>query len=70
MTNTNQEEYEAKLTDVQGVARGRVPMAIVQHLKGRAGDYMIFRISKSGVVTITLRQQTANKKKASAKNRK
>ena len=70
MADKNQEEYEAKLTDVVGVPRGRVPMAIVHHLKGQVGDYMIFRVSKSGVVTVTLRQQTGGKKKASAKKRK
>ena len=70
MANAMQEGYEAKLTDVEGVPRGRVPMKIVQHLKGRVGDYMVFRISQSGVVTVTLRRQTAGKRKTATKNRK
>jgi hypothetical protein len=70
MANAKQEEYEAKLTDVEGVPRGRVPMKIVQHLKGRVGDYIVFRISQSGVITVALRRQTAGKKKAAKINRK
>ncbi len=70
MASNNQEVYEAKLTDVVGIPRGRVPMGIVRHLNGRVGDYMIFRVSKSGVVTVTLRPQTGSKKKASVKKKK
>ena len=70
MAEKNQEEYEAKLTDVLGMERAPVPMAVVHHLQGKVGDYMIFRISKSGVVTVTLQQRAASKKKAAASGKK
>lgn len=71
MANSQQAEHTAKLSDIDGVPRGRVPAAIVQYLNGRAGDYLVFRISKSGVVTVALRQPTAAEtKQAVAKKRK
>jgi hypothetical protein len=70
MAEKNQDGYEAKLTDVLGVARARVPMAVVHHLGGKVGDYMIFRISKSGVVTVTLQATAATKKNAPVAGKK
>jgi hypothetical protein len=58
------EEYRAKVTDDNGLTRGRVPCPLLNELGARAGDYLIFRLDESNNVTLSLSRPKKVLKKA------
>jgi hypothetical protein len=48
------EEYRAKVTDDNGLKRGRVPCPLLNDIGARRGDYLIFRQEDSGKVVMEL----------------
>jgi hypothetical protein len=48
------EEYRAKVTSDNGLTRGRVPCPLLNDMRARAGDYLIFRLDDSGKVVMQL----------------
>ena len=61
------EEYKAKVTDDNGLVRGRVPCPLLNELGARAGDLLIFRLDDSGGVVMRLSRST---KKAVKKSKR
>jgi hypothetical protein len=51
------EEYRAKVTDDNGLRRWRVPCPLLNDMRARAGDYLIFRVDDSGKVVMELSRQ-------------
>ena len=41
-------EFQAKIADYQGVVRGKIPSSLVRAMGARPGDYMNFRLTRSG----------------------
>lgn len=65
---TSRDEYRAKITDDNGIARGKIPAPLVRDLGAEPGDYMIFNVDKSGRVTMSLaRSRGRGRKSASPK---
>jgi hypothetical protein len=60
------EEYRSKITDDNGLTRGRVPCPLLREIGARPGDLMVFRMDKSGRVAVRL----ARARKKSAKRSK
>ena len=58
------EEYRARVTDDNGLTRGRVPCPLLSEMGARAGDYLTFRLDESNKVVMTLSRskQKAGKK--------
>ena len=48
------EEYTAKVTDDNGLVRGRVPCPLLNDMGARAGDYLTFRLEGADSVVMTL----------------
>ena len=48
------EEYRAKVTDDNGLTRGRVPCPLLTEMGARAGDYLTFRLDESNNVLMSL----------------
>ena len=48
------EEYRAKVTDDDGLTRGRVPCPLLSQMGARPGDYLRFRLDDSNEVVMTL----------------
>ena len=48
------EEYRAKVTDDNGLVRGRVPCPLLTDMGARAGDYLTFRLEEPNKVVMTL----------------
>ena len=48
------EEYRAKISSDNGLARGRVSCPLLNEINARPGDYLIFRLDDSGKVVVTL----------------
>lgn len=42
------EEYQAKVADDSGVTRSKVPSPLLRDMRARPGDYLTFRLEKSG----------------------
>jgi hypothetical protein len=59
-------EYRAKVTDDNGLTRGRVPCPLLKTMGARPGDYIIFRLDDSGKVIIRL---SRSRKKSGKKRR-
>ncbi|MGA9997421.1 MAG: hypothetical protein WBP93_18525 [Pyrinomonadaceae bacterium] len=45
---TEATEFQAKIGDYQGVVRGKIPSPLVRVMGARPGDYMNFRLIRSG----------------------
>lgn len=61
-------EYYAKIADYEGVTRGKIPAPLVRMMGAKAGDYVLFRISSDGKVTLSLvrsRSKAKRKRKSS-----
>ena len=58
------EEYRARVTDDNGLTRGRVPCPLLSEMGARPGDYLTFRLDESNKVVMTLSRskQKAGKK--------
>ena len=74
------EEYRAKVTDDNGLVRGRVPCPLLTDMGARAGDYLTFRLDESNKVAMSLsrprkkagvggKKQAAGGKRAGGKRR-
>jgi selenophosphate synthetase-related protein len=48
------EEYQSKVTEDTGLARGRVPAPLLKDMGARPGDRLIFRMDESGKVAVSL----------------
>jgi hypothetical protein len=48
------EEYRAKVTDDNGLVRGRVPCPLLSEMGARPGDYLTFRLDESNNVAMSL----------------
>jgi bifunctional DNA-binding transcriptional regulator/antitoxin component of YhaV-PrlF toxin-antitoxin module len=48
------DEYQSKVTEDTGLARGRVPSPLLKDMGARPGDRLIFRVDESGQVTVRL----------------
>lgn len=74
------EEYTAKVTDDNGLVRGRVPCPLLTDMGARPGDYLTFRLDESNKVAMSLsrprkkagagRKQAAGRKRAGGKGRR
>jgi hypothetical protein len=60
------EEYQAKVTDDNGLRRGRVPCPLLNEIRARPGDRLIFRLDDSGKIVVRLSRA---RKKPSKKRR-
>jgi hypothetical protein len=75
MRKRDKAQFQAKVTDDNGLTRGRVPCPLLNAMGARPGDYMIFRLRDSGeaVMRITRsRRKTgtgSSEKAASGKRR-
>ena len=64
------EEYRARVTDDNGLVRGRVPCPLLTDMGARPGDYLTFRLDESNTVVMSLSRlrkkggRGAGKKKA------
>ena len=56
------EEYRAKITNDNGLTRGRVPCPLLQEIGARPGNHLIFRLTDSNQVTMSI-ERTRNKSK-------
>jgi len=45
-------EYRAKITDDNGLTRGRVPCPLLNEISARPGDYLVFRLDDSNKVVM------------------
>ena len=67
-------EFQAKLTDDNGIIRGRIPAPLVQHLGGSADDFIVFRREDSGKFTLSLKRTattaTSGTKKTASSSKK
>ncbi|HJU56605.1 MAG TPA: hypothetical protein VJ715_18620 [Pyrinomonadaceae bacterium] len=59
------EEYRARVTDDNGLTRGRVPCPLLSEMGARPGDYLTFRLDESNKVVMSLSRP---KKKAGKKS--
>jgi len=48
------EEYRAKITIDGGLTRGRIPCPLLNELKARPGDRLVFRLDDSNKVVMLL----------------
>ncbi len=48
------EEYRARVTDDNGLVRGRVPCPLLTDMGARPGDYLTFRLDESNKVAMSL----------------
>lgn len=48
MRKRGETRYQAKITDDNGLTRGRVPCPLLKKMGARPGDFMIFRFADSG----------------------
>ena len=48
------EEYRAKVTDDNGLTRGRVPCPLLSEMGARPGDHLTFRLDESNQVVMSL----------------
>jgi hypothetical protein len=48
------DEYQSKVTEDTGLARGRVPAPLLNHIGAKPGDHLIFRVDESGRVAMSL----------------
>ena len=48
------DEYQSKVTEDTGLARGRVPAPLLKYMGARPGDRLIFRMDESGQVAVRL----------------
>jgi hypothetical protein len=60
-------EYRAKVTNDNGLTRGRIPCPLLNEISARPGDYLIFRLDDSGKVVVTLSRV---KKRSAKRNRR
>ncbi len=60
------DEYQSKVTQDTGLARGRVPAPLLKDMGARPGDRLIFRVDESGKVAVSL----ARVRKKPAKKRR
>ncbi|HKQ53105.1 MAG TPA: hypothetical protein VJT74_12090 [Pyrinomonadaceae bacterium] len=63
------EEYRARVTDDNGLVRGRVPCPLLTDMGARAGDYLTFRLEEPNKVVMTLSRlrKSRGKKKSVGK---
>ena len=48
------DEYQSKVTEDTGLARGRVPAPLLKDMGARPGDRLIFRMDESGKAVMSL----------------
>jgi hypothetical protein len=48
------EEYRARVTNDNGLVRGRVPCPLLAEMGARPGDYLTFRLDESNKVVMNL----------------
>lgn len=48
------EEYKARVTDDNGLTRGRVPCPLLSEMGARPGDHLTFRLDESNKVVMSL----------------
>ena len=48
------DEYQSKVTEDTGLARGRVPAPLLKDMGARPSDRLIFRVDESGRVAVRL----------------
>jgi hypothetical protein len=63
------EEYRANITDDGGLTRGRVPCPLLQELRARPGDHLVFRLDDSGRVAVRLSRAGKEASKGRSKRR-
>jgi hypothetical protein len=56
-------EYKAKVTTDMGLNRSRVPTPLLVALGARVGDYLIFRVTKTGKAIMRLVRAAKKSKK-------
>jgi hypothetical protein len=47
-TPSDATEFQAKVTDDNGMTRGKIPSPLLRKMGARPGDYMKFRLATSG----------------------
>lgn len=66
MRKRSETEYKAKITDDNGLTRGRVPCPLLRVMGARPGDYMIFRLTSSGEAVMRVAHSKGAGKRAKA----
>jgi hypothetical protein len=64
------EEYRARVTDDNGLTRGRVPCPLLSEMGARPGDNLTFRLDESNNVTMSLSRPRKKAGKKSGGGRK
>lgn len=64
------EEYRAKVTDDNGLTRGRVPCPLLSEMGARPGDQLTFRLDELNNVVMTLSRPRKKAGKKSGGGRK
>jgi hypothetical protein len=57
------DEYRAKVTDDNGLTRGKVPSPLLRTMGARPGDDMIFRRAAAGKVTMHISRSSKRSSK-------
>ncbi|HKR01973.1 MAG TPA: hypothetical protein VJT09_14930 [Pyrinomonadaceae bacterium] len=54
-------EYQSKVTADTGLTRGRIPCPLLNALGARPGDHLVFRLTDSGEVVMSLLRRAKRK---------
>jgi hypothetical protein len=69
MRKRDKADYRAKVTDDKGLTRGRVPCPLLSAMGARPGDYMIFRLMRSGEAIMRMSRSKETGRAPKAKGR-
>lgn len=66
MRKRGEAEYQAKVIEDNGLTRGRVPSPLLKAMGARPGDFMLFRLTRSGeaVMRVSRSKGTGRSNKA------
>ncbi|MGA9993782.1 MAG: hypothetical protein WBP93_00065 [Pyrinomonadaceae bacterium] len=64
MGKTVKLEYQAKVIDDQGLSRAKVPAPLIRVMGARPADYLIFRLTPAGKVTLHVSRSGKRARKA------
>jgi hypothetical protein len=62
MKKRDEAQYRAKITDDNGLTRGRIPTPLLSQMGARPGDYTNFRLSSSGEAIMSISRSRGAKK--------
>ncbi|MGA9995262.1 MAG: hypothetical protein WBP93_07610 [Pyrinomonadaceae bacterium] len=60
-------QYQAKVIDDQGLSRAKVPAPLIRVMGARPADYLIFRLTPAGQVTLHVSRSGKRRGKATAR---